>query len=254
VELIVDEDHHGPSEETWNARVARTEISALGMIHERRVVIIAPHPDDEVLGAGGLIQTALRERCLVEVVAVTDGEASHPAAATLTARRLASLRAEESDVALRRLGWRQPTVTRLRLPDGELAQRQDELFAALADTLLPDDLCVAPWSGDGHPDHDATAAAALRAARGVGARSLGYLVWGWHWADPEGSDIPWTRCRRLELGRRDRARKRWSTTAFQSQIRPLGPSSDRAPILPEHVLRRFWRPYEIFVDETEMAQ
>jgi LmbE family N-acetylglucosaminyl deacetylase len=143
-------------------------------------------------------------------------------------------------------------VTRLRLPDGQLAQCRDELFSALVDVLLPDDLCVAPWSGDGHPDHDATAAAALRASRDVGARSLGYLVWGWHWADPESSDIPWSRCRRLDLGRRDRARKRWSTAAFQSQIRPFGSMSDAA-ILPEHILRRFWRPYEIFVDETEMT-
>jgi LmbE family N-acetylglucosaminyl deacetylase len=250
MDLIVDEAHHGPSEDAWRARLARTRVTPLGPIHERRVVIIAPHPDDEVLGAGGLIQRALRERCLVEVVAVTDGEASHEASTTATITGLASLRAQESETALRRLGWKRPTVTRLHLPDGELAQREDELFGALADVLLPDDLCVAPWRGDGHPDHDATAAATLRAANSVGARSLGYLVWGWHWADPDGSDIPWTRCRRLELGRRDRARKRWATSAFQSQIRPFGPASERA-ILPEHVLRRFWRPFEIFVDESE---
>ncbi len=250
MELIVDETHRGPSEEEWSARVARAAIPLFESIRERRVVIVAPHPDDEVLGAGGLIQTALRERCLVEVIAVTDGEASHPDSLSPAAANLAAIRVQESETALRRLGWKQPTVTRLHFPDGDVAIHSNELFDALAKVVVPDDLCVAPWSRDGHPDHEATAAAAMRASREVGARSLGYLVWAWHWANPEGEDIPWATCRRLDLGRRARARKRWATSAFQSQIRPLGTTTNDAVVLPEDVLRRYWRPYEIYVDET----
>jgi LmbE family N-acetylglucosaminyl deacetylase len=248
MKLVVDETHRGPSEAEWISSIASASIPTLQTIRERRVVIIAPHPDDEVLGAGGLIQKALRDRHPIEVIAVTDGEASHPQSETFAPTCIGALRAHESDEALRRLGWLRPVVTRLHLPDGGVGARRDELFAALVDMLLPDDLCVAPWHCDGHPDHDATGEAALRACREVGATLMSYLVWAWHWADPLGADIPWDRCRRLDLGRRARARKRWSTLAFRSQVRPIGPTSVDAAILPEHVLRRFWRPYEVYVE------
>jgi LmbE family N-acetylglucosaminyl deacetylase len=253
MELIVDKTHPGPSEATWRTLMARISIPPMQPIHERRVVVVAPHPDDEVLGAGGLIQEALGEHCLVEIVIVTDGEASHAKSKSMSPSRLATIRAIESDVALQRLGWVRPMVTRLRLPDGDVRGHRVELSDALASILLPDDLCVAPWTSDGHPDHDATGLAALQASRAVGARALGYLVWAWHWAEPEGADIPWERCQRLDLRRRARARKRWSTGAFQSQIRPLGPAEADAAILPEPLLRRFWRPYEIYVDESGVA-
>jgi hypothetical protein len=76
------------------------------------------------------------------------------------------------------------------------------------------------------------------------------MVWAWHWADPYGSDIPWDNCLRFDLSRRESARKRWSTGAFQSQTQPLGPDAADAPILPAPMMRRFWRNYEVYVDEV----
>ncbi|HEY5120093.1 MAG TPA: PIG-L family deacetylase, partial [Acidimicrobiales bacterium] len=76
-------------------------------------MVVSPHPDDEVLGAGGLIQVALSQHVLVEVVAVTDGEASHPRSTVATTLNLARVRSAESRVALSRLGWREPLITRL---------------------------------------------------------------------------------------------------------------------------------------------
>jgi LmbE family N-acetylglucosaminyl deacetylase len=248
--LIVDEEHMGPGEHAWASSLRSTDLRTLETLHARRLVVVTPHPDDEVLGAGGLIQTALSEGVLVEVIAVTDGEASHPHSSVAPALGLADVRARETETALRRLGWNEPVVTRLGLPDGHVGDHRSEVDAALGDILLPDDLCVAPWRFDGHPDHDACGEAALGAARAVGARSLSFLVWTWHWADPRGSDVPWDLCRRLDLSRRARARKRWSTMAFTSQIAPLGPGAADAAILPSPLLRRFWRPFEVFVDES----
>lgn len=249
--LIVDSEHRGPSEASWLKRLECTELAPVGPLHSRRLIVIAPHPDDEVLGAGGLIQYALKEHVLIEVIAVTDGEASHPHSEVVRALDFASVRSRETREALRRLGWEKPAVTRLHLPDGKVAEHRDELDDALSSMLLPDDLCVAPWRRDGHPDHEACGASAVGASRAVGARSLGYMIWSWHWADPDGSDIPWDRCRRLDLDRRATARKRWATAAFRSQVAPLGDQPADAAILPEHIVRRFWRSNEVFVDERE---
>jgi LmbE family N-acetylglucosaminyl deacetylase len=253
MDLIVDETHTGPSEASWQSWMNLVTVRPLEELRARRVLVVAPHPDDEVLGAGGLMQGTLQRGVPLELIAVTDGESSHPHSRTVKAHDLASLRRQESQVALQRLGWREPVVTRLGIPDGQVGQQNQKLYDALAHMLRPDDLCVAPWSSDGHPDHDACGRAAVEAARETGARSLGYLVWAWHWAGANDSDIPWDRCRRLDLSRRATALKRWSSSAFESQIRSLGPSEADAAILPAPVLRRFWRSYEIFVDEEVVA-
>ena len=247
--LIVDNEHLGPTEARWNAAGHHEKLARFGPIEARRLVVVSPHPDDEVLGAGGLIQVALSEHVLVEVVAVTDGEASHPRSTVATTLDLARVRSDESRAALSRLGWREPLITRLHLPDGDVSAHRDELDRALASILLPDDLCVAPWRRDGHPDHDVCGESAFAASRAVGARMMEYLVWAWHWADPDGFDIPWRQCRRLDLTRRARAHKRWATAAFESQTRPLGPDLEEAAVLPAPLMRRFWRPYEVYVDE-----
>lgn len=249
--LTVSIDHLGPREESWMKRIEFSDLARLGPLHVRRLIVVAPHPDDEVLGAGGLIQAALAERVLVEIVAVTNGEASHPRSPLAAALDLPTLRPSESREALRRLGWHDPVITRLDLPDGDIAASRRKLDNALSSMLLPDDLCVAPWRRDGHPDHDVCGDVARAASHAVGARFLEYLVWSWHWADPDGSDIPWDRCTQLDLDRRQRARKRWATAAFGSQVRPLSARDEDAAILPEPILRRFWRPYEVFIDDRD---
>ncbi|MDI3317094.1 MAG: PIG-L family deacetylase [Bacillota bacterium] len=68
------------------------EVGRLG----RRILVLAPHPDDEVVGAGGLIQTALRAGDQVWVAVATSGESSTPAAI----RALHVLRPTPRDFAL----------------------------------------------------------------------------------------------------------------------------------------------------------
>jgi LmbE family N-acetylglucosaminyl deacetylase len=250
MELVVDQSHLGTSEAAWAASVGLRQLPAVVLAQPRRLVVVAPHPDDEIFGAAGLMQVMRARRIPVEIIAVTDGEASHPIAAA-GGFDLRTTRLTESASAQQRLGWRAPTVTRLGLPDGQVGRHADRLRSVLEATLSPEDLCVAPWWHDGHPDHDACGTAARLAARSVGAQMLGYLVWAWHWAQPDRSDLPWEDCRRLDFGRRVAARKRWATGAFVSQTRSLGPDHGDAPLLPPPLLRRFWRRYEVFIDDPK---
>jgi LmbE family N-acetylglucosaminyl deacetylase len=247
VELVVDDVHPGTDERTWLGSERLRNVVSLCVAPPRRLVVIAPHPDDEVLGAGGLVHSMRQLGVEVAIVAVTDGEASHPVARARGVD-VASTRALESVVALERLGCGQVPVARLRLPDGKVAAEIPHLTALLEGLLRPHDLCLGPWRRDGHPDHDAVGTATRTAARATGSSVLEYLVWTWHWATPDTAAIPWRNCRRFDLGRRLAARKRWATYAFTSQIRPRHSEPRHGPVLTDSVLRRFWRPFEVFFE------
>jgi LmbE family N-acetylglucosaminyl deacetylase len=248
VQFVVDDENLGTSAETWST--CRRSLSArlLGPKNPDRVVVVAPHPDDEILGVGGLLQEFHRRGVDVLIVAVTDGEASHPKSELAKRIDLRSVRAKESLVALRRLGISKPKVVRLRVPDGQVLANIERLEAELLRLLGPFDLCLAPWDKDGHPDHDASGTAVRNVAASSGNDVLNYLVWALHWADPEGNDLPWHACRRHDLSIHQRARKRRATLAFRSQIRPLGRSPAETPVLPLDVLRRHWLDHELLID------
>jgi len=210
------------------------------------LLVVAPHPDDEVLGAGGLLALAGGE-----VVAVTDGEASHPQSDAVDRADLVAARRAETAAALGLLGRGATAVHRLAHPDGAVEEDRlaDELTALLsrpASVGARGWTCVATWRGDGHPDHEAVGRAAARACGRTGARLVEYPVWMWHWAAPGDDRVPWDRAVGLPLPRVVRDRKRAATAAFVSQVQPLGPDPADAAILPPHVLDRFDRDQEVF--------
>jgi LmbE family N-acetylglucosaminyl deacetylase len=252
VELVVSAQRTGTPEALWVRSQELRQLPQLEVVRPRRVVIVASHPDDEILGAAGFMLSLLVRGISLEIIAVSDGEASHPLAEQ-QGIDLRSVRQGETVQALQRLGWSAPTVTRLGLPDGQISENTETLVASLRARVRLGDLCLAPWWHDGHPDHDACGNAALSVTESVGAQCLGYLVWAWHWADPRGTDVPWSDCRRFDFDRRTAARKRWATGAFVSQTRPLGPDGDGDAVLSPAVMRRFWRPYEVFVHPGETA-
>jgi LmbE family N-acetylglucosaminyl deacetylase len=70
----------------------------------QHTLIIAPHPDDETLGPGGLI-AALRSSVIeVDVIAITDGEAAYPNDVYSDTCGLAAIREREQTSALAILG------------------------------------------------------------------------------------------------------------------------------------------------------
>jgi LmbE family N-acetylglucosaminyl deacetylase len=243
--FVVDAEHLGTSEAAWSASPGLAAVLPLDIPPVDHLLMIAPHPDDEILGAGGLLQVVAARGVRVEICAVTDGEGFHP---SWESEHLRRTRTAESLTALGRLGLpRDAPRLRLGYGDGRVASRETELAERLADRLGPNSLCVAPWRKDGHPDHDACGRAAAAASDAMGAGLFEYVVWAWHWADPLGADLPWASCRRLDLERRQRARKRWATGTFRSQTRPFGPDGDAPPVLPAPVLRRFWRSFEVYI-------
>jgi LmbE family N-acetylglucosaminyl deacetylase len=137
---------------------------------EACLLIIAPHPDDESLAAGGLIQRALAHGARVHIVFVTDGDNNPWPQRLLETRirigarereRWGARRRGEAEQALRDLGAERATVHRLGWPDGGITWKLVDdttsvmaqwgaLLAEIAPTLM-----VVPDLADGHPDHSA---------------------------------------------------------------------------------------------------
>jgi LmbE family N-acetylglucosaminyl deacetylase len=203
-----------------------------------RLVVIAPHPDDEVLGSGGLMNAAARAEREVVVLSVTDGEASHPQKDRNTLRLQ---RAGERDRAFGELGLLSHQARRMALPDGALHAHQERLVDLIVQMTKATDLVLAPWVGDGHPDHDACSDAARRAQRAVGFELLEYPVWGWHWCAPD--QFPFKSAFKFQLDATAHDAKRRAITMFHSQIEAF----EQPAILSPGTLERFRRPFEVFL-------
>ncbi len=234
-------DAPGTDEKSWAAwpwlsTLPGSELARLASVTS--AVVVAAHPDDEVLGAGGLISLLAASRARLRLVAVTDGERSHHG--HVSPASLARRRTAETAAALRALGARTAEVIRLRLPDTGLAGCEGELTAALIPLVRGFDLCLAPWSGDLNPDHEA----AGRATRRAGPNALHYYpVRMWHWASPADPRVPWDRALRIPLPPRTAARKRAAITCFASQTTDRG--HGLGPVLTPGVIAHFTRAIEV---------
>jgi LmbE family N-acetylglucosaminyl deacetylase len=229
----------------WLAMLAdellRSDVLALP---EARLVVVSPHPDDEVLGCGGLLAMhgAAGRECMV--VAVTDGEASHHPLPVPDGVSLAALRRAESAEGLRHLMPFSGDVQRLDMADGRVAQHEQRLADRLAATLRRSDTVAVPWRFDGHPDHEACARAAAKACARVGCRLLEMPIWMWHWSTPGDTRVPWHRLVSLPLPLAAQANKRLALTAHASQLRPR--AADTPPVLDDAIVARSRRPREYY--------
>ncbi|HET7930038.1 MAG TPA: PIG-L family deacetylase [Rhodanobacteraceae bacterium] len=135
-----------------------------------RLMVLAPHPDDESLAAGGLIQRARAYGVPVSVVFVSDGE-NNPWPQRVLERRLwigprqrgawAARRRGEADSAIDVLGGDAIRVTRLGWPDGGVTARllhdTAAMLAQLRELIVRErpSVLVLPDLVDRHPDHSA---------------------------------------------------------------------------------------------------
>jgi len=211
-----------------------------------RAVIIAPHPDDEVLGCGGFLQLLAAAGRPLQLISVTDGSASHPGSRRWPVERLSAVRPQESAEALRRLGLPLLSLKWLRggFADSHVAAREAELADFIARHLRPDDVVFTTWREDGHCDHEAVGRASATAAQRVGATLHELPVWTWHWATPEDRLVPWHRARKILLAPPLVARKRHAIHAFASQLEG-DPHIGLPPVLAPYVIDRLLQPFEV---------
>ncbi|MFD5112075.1 PIG-L deacetylase family protein [Streptomyces sp. NPDC058391] len=235
----------GTDERLWRSWPGLPALPEAVLPRRGHVVVVAAHPDDEVLGFGGAMALLAAAGVRLTVVAVTDGERSHPGSLLVTPAGLAEIRAKETLDALAELGAAHARVIRLGMPDTAVAGCEEELTTRLVPLLTGAALCVAPWTGDIHADHEAAGRAAGAAARRTGTPLHLYPVWMWHWAHPGDPRVPWEEAARIPLPPGVVARKAAALDRFASQIRPLGPGAADAAVLPPGELAHHVRDMEV---------
>lgn len=214
------------------------------------LVIIAPHPDDETLGCGGLIAQASAERRPVVVIIMTDGTQSHPNSVKFPAHRLAEVRRLESRQAAELLGIDSDNIIFLGLPDGALPD-DGESFSATVESVVR--TCqtaraaalFCTWRHDHHPDHKAAWRIATQVQnRMPQLRLWAYPIWGRALPAPIAEHTP--AGYRLDIAPH-LAAKQSAIQAHRSQVTDMIDDDPNGFRLSPAVVSVFERPYEIFL-------
>ena len=188
-----------------------------------RTLVIAPHPDDESIAAGGLLQRAIAAGGEVRVIVVTDGD-NNPWPIRYLKKKVhindadraewGALRREESCRALATLGVPVTASTFLAFPDRLLttmARRGDlrvrDAIAESIESFAPS-LLVVPSAFDLHPDHRAIGWFAHYVAKA--SNIVTYVIHG----HPPHARLSF----RLDLNAEEAGRKREAIERHQSQL------------------------------------
>ena len=205
-----------------------TASQSLELSPATRLMILAPHPDDESLGTGGLIQQAISAGSAIRVVFVTDGD-NNPWPQRYQERRWSiglegrqrwgAKRRAEATCALTVLGAGAEQAVHLGLHDTEvrpLWNRRDPatlaIFTGLLEKWRPT-MLVLPSPRDRHPDHQGTWAFMAEARRRLEWKTprISYLI---HrpWFGPVPQAI------RLQLSPAQQDAKRRAIECHQTQM------------------------------------
>jgi LmbE family N-acetylglucosaminyl deacetylase len=149
-------------------------------LDKKRIIVFAPHPDDETLGCGGTIAKKLAEGYEVFVVIMTDGRFlllkgmgidSDP-----TPEQVKDIRRNEVLRAAKILGVPEENVVFLDFIDGALGESEkaaEEKVAAILEKYAPSEVYF-PYERDGHPDHQAANRIVRRAVEKLGIKPAMY--------------------------------------------------------------------------------
>jgi N-acetylglucosamine malate deacetylase 1 len=145
-------------------------------ISPENVLVLAPHPDDEIIGCGGTIIRHKKMGSKILIAYLTDGRASNKG---IESEKLATIRREEAKAGLKIMGCSEHLF--MDFPDSRLCEFIKECAEGLdqiIDDFKPDSIFV-PSFFDVHLDHSATAKILARAIekQGPAIMCYAYEVW-----------------------------------------------------------------------------
>lgn len=219
-------------------------------------LIVAPHPDDESLGCGGVIALLKKYGLSVSILVLSDGTQSHPNSKKFPPNKLRKLRESECSNAAAILGLDpKHDVTFCRFPDtqvpGEESEKYKSAVARLKLFLASKNAqtIFVPWRRDPHPDHRATYQLIIK-AKDQNHRIVEYPIW--LYTTEEKFDAPLkseVSAFRLDVSSVLKI-KRQAISAHCSQITDLIDDDPNGFRLGSDVLNEFDLPFEVFFEKV----
>lgn len=219
-----------------------------------RAVFLIPHPDDESLGCGGMIQKLLSENVEVKLCFLTSGGASHPNSKKFPREALEILRENEARKACKILGIPTANLVFLRQPDGALSHLNETEETKIISHLTAElntfsaDALFLPWRRDPHPDHLATYEFGMAAMLNYERKILIFEYPIWLWKNSVETDWPFeNEITPILLDIHPwKSNKKEAIFAHQSQTTPLIDDDPDGFILTPFLLQPFLESFEYF--------
>ncbi|MHA2393699.1 MAG: PIG-L deacetylase family protein [Promethearchaeota archaeon] len=156
-----------------------------------KIVIFAPHPDDEIFGCGGTILKWINENHEVHLVYVTDNrvlitygmrknellEEKAKEYMNLNENEIADIALNEAKIASKKFGFLESNVHYFKFYDQEAMNNIDNGIKLSKPIITNADRIVLPSDNNTHPDHQATHIMAKQAARDLRLKDVEFYVY-----------------------------------------------------------------------------
>lgn len=163
-------------------------VNSLASFKQLKVIstlVIAPHPDDEIIGLGGFILEQIKSGNKVHILYLTDGEGS---AASTDLRAIKSQRIAMTQSVQERLGLTESEISYLHIEDGAVPRCGEEgfesnaqLISALIDKIKPDAVFATSATDYWPYDHVACSELAVAAVKQSTSKPALWFYWVWSW-------------------------------------------------------------------------
>ena len=185
-----------------------------------KAVIIAPHPDDEVIGCAGLIRSLVERGTPPHVIIMTGGEGSHRGCCETSAEEIIAARHQLTLKAAATLGLPESHIHVLAYPDGGIAMEHPETakLKTLLTELSPDAVFV-PHRGEGWSDHLQAAEITKYLLKGQNVSIYEYCVWMWYYNVWR---LDYRNARILKMSRTVHQRKLQAMDEYVTPLAPCG--------------------------------
>ncbi len=189
------------------------------LVLNNNILILAPHPDDEVFGCGGFIAQQVAEGNAPHVIVLTGGGGSHRGCCSTSESDIISARRKLTHKAISVLGLPESHLHELDFTDGDISEgnaAEKKKLESLISEINPDVILV-PHHGEGWSDHLAVRDLGIELANN--AEIYEYCVWMWYYRQKH---LDWQNAYVLKMTVAEHQKKLDAIWAYHSALAPCG--------------------------------
>ena len=154
----------------------------------KKIVIFSPHPDDELIGAGGSILKWMNEGQEVHIIYLSDGRAAYTyerknknlienKETQISQEELAQIRMHEIDKVIEFLEIPKNNIYKFKIPDQKVREFMQSGIKQSKKIIEDADRLVIPSNNNPHVDHQATFDIATKAAEELNLEQIDFYVY-----------------------------------------------------------------------------